>query len=127
MGEEDKKEEEYDQSGQKLITLPIVGIKMREKTYVFFIEGATVLAAIISSIMAINAYNKMKAAATDVDSVVGTWEATPVGDVKWVQASISCPPGYEQIPVIQNKKSPLACACEIGSTKKLQGMSDQPA
>jgi hypothetical protein len=69
----------------------------------------------------------MKAAATDVDSVVGTWEATPVGDVNWVQASSSCPPGYEQIPVIQNKKSPLACACEIGSTKKLQGMSDQPA
>ena len=33
---------EYDESGQKVITLPIIGTKMREKTYVFILEGLTV-------------------------------------------------------------------------------------
>lgn len=114
--------------GQKIITIPVIGVEMHEKTYIFAMEGIGIILAFMSTLTAISAYNQMKAASNDVTAVTLTWELPPVQSVAWIESSSECkglnkPDGmnnWKEIPFMNYAgQTSLGCACNSDAMKKL--------
>jgi len=107
--------EEFDEQGLKIITVPLIGTKMREKTYLILLETFGVLMAIFSTVTAIIAFNKMKAASNDVANIVANWDMVPVAEIQWVAAGNACPTGFSAITPMTTAASGASCACASGA------------
>jgi len=112
---DEKPAEEFDEQGLKIITLPLIGTKMREKTYLILLETFGVLMALFSTITAIIAFNKMKAASNDVANIVANWDTVPVKNIAWVDRGTQCPDGYSMIAPMATSGSGAMCACASGA------------
>lgn len=116
---EEGPKEEFDENGLKIITLPVVGIKMKEKTYLLMMESFGVCMAIFSIITAVIAFNEIKAASNDVTSIVSNWELLPISEIVWVNAkadgSNPCATGYTMVPPMKTSGNGASCACAEGA------------
>lgn len=125
---EEEPVEEFDENGLKIITLPIIGYKMKEKTYLILLETFGVAMAIFSTVTAIIAFNEMKAASNDVSNIVSNWELLPVSDILWKPALANgadpCPAGYTMVPPMKTAGSDASCACANGAKYYLSSPSN---
>ena len=108
--------------GQKIITIPVLGYEVKEKTYILVMELVLSSMAIFSTMTAYIAFVKLKACASDVTNIVDSWNATPISQVKW-QTTPCVSPWMQVNPLdgFVGKESGLGCVCSSGARYKLSG------
>lgn len=89
---------------------------------VYIREISTFICAAVSVAAAISSYQQLRFAATDVQSVIASWQVTPISSVLLVPYPSVCPANFSTLSTLQwPGSSSLGCGCPAGA--QYQGVS----